>query len=304
MAPAFRIGSIEVHRLDDGPFWLDGGQMFGIVPKVLWSKECPVDADNRMAMACNCYLLISGGRRTLVDAGLGRDWDDKSRRIYGVDASAPTLLDRLGALGLGPGDIDRVLLTHLHFDHCGWATVPDGSGGHRPTFPNAEHLVHRLEWDDAHDPEARGAASYFDRLYDPLKAAGQLRLLEGGPEFALGQGLEALVTGGHTRGHLAWMLESQGHRAIGLADLCPLAAHRRERWLTAFDLYPVEALAVKRRLLGAAEAGNWAVFLNHEPDRPARRPVRRSAHLDLDPLEAGIQCSTADRADSDAARLT
>jgi len=284
-----RLGKIEIHRLDDGPFVLDGGQMFGTVPKVLWQRECPADADNRFAIACNCFLLVEGGRRTLVDAGVGRDWDDKSRRIYGLDPAAPTLMDRLGALGLGPGDIDRVLLTHLHYDHCGWATVPDGAGGsgsHRPAFTGAEYLVHRLEWDDAHDRDARAAASYFERFFDPLHTAGQLRILEGGPEIALGGGLGTLLTGGHTRGHMAWTLESAGHRALGLADLCPLAAHRRARWLTSFDLYPVEALAAKRRLLAAAEEGGWALLLNHEPDRPMRRPVRRGKDLDLDPLEA------------------
>lgn len=279
-----RIGKVEVLRADDGPFLLDGGAMFGVVPKPLWAKECPADDQNRIRMTCNGYVVNCGGRRTLVDAGMGRGWGEKERAIYGLDAAAPTLPDGLAALGLRPEDVDAVLLTHLHFDHCGWSTRPDGAGGHRPTFPNAEYLVHRLEWEDAHDPEARDAASYLGRLYDPLERAGQLRLLEGGAELDLGGGLFAVPTGGHTRGHLAWRIDSEGAHALGPAEICPLAAHRRLCWIMAYDLYPVETLAAKRRLLAAAESGGWALLLNHDPARPAGRLVRRGKGLDFAPI--------------------
>ena len=284
-----RIGKVEILRADDGPFRLDGGGMFGVVPRTMWEKECPADDRNRIAMTANCYLSSAGGHRVLVDAGIGRSWDEKWRSIYGVDEAAPTLLDSLAALGVGPEDVDTVLLTHLHFDHCGWATRPDGAGGgggHRPTFPNAEYLVHQLEWEDAHDVEGRAAASYINHLFDPLEAAGLLRLLEGSGETAVTDWLTAIPTGGHTRGHLAWRIDSGGHNALGPSELCPLAAHRRARWIMAYDLYPVETLAAKRKLLTAAEAGNWPLLLNHETGTPAGRLVRTDPkHLDLAPVQ-------------------
>jgi glyoxylase-like metal-dependent hydrolase (beta-lactamase superfamily II) len=286
----FKVGKVEIELAGDGAFRLDGGAIFGVVPRKLWAAECPPDADNRVALSCNCWLLhMSDGRRILVDAGMGRDWDEKFRNIYSLSPGDATLLENLGRLGVSPEDVDVVLLTHLHFDHCGWAScaAADGSGKGRPTFPNAEYFVHRLEWEDAHDREGRAAASYMDRLYDPLQAAGQLRLLEGSGETALGGELFAIPTGGHTRGHLAWRLDSGGHHALGLADLCPLAPHRRPRWIPAYDLYPVETLAAKRRWLSAAEEGGWALLLNHEPIHPAGRLVRRGVKdLDFEPLEA------------------
>jgi glyoxylase-like metal-dependent hydrolase (beta-lactamase superfamily II) len=266
-----RIGEVEALCADDGPFRLDGGAMFGVVPRPLWERECPADGQNRITMTCNCWLLRCGDRLVTVDAGMGRDWDAKLSSIYGLEEDAPTLLDNLDRLGVRPGDVDTVLLTHLHFDHCGWATRPDGGGGHVPTFPNAEYLVHELEWADAHDPDCRDAPSYFDRLYDPLEAAGQLRLLSGRGEIAVAEGLTAIPAGGHTRGHLAWRIDSRGEHALGPAELCPLTPHRRPRWIMGYDCYPVQTLEAKRRLLGAATAGGWPVLLGHDPANPAVR---------------------------------
>jgi glyoxylase-like metal-dependent hydrolase (beta-lactamase superfamily II) len=288
-----RIGEVEVLRADDGPFRLDGGAMFGVVPKPLWERECPADGKNRISMTCNCWLLRCGGpstgsgrgRLVMVDAGMGRDWNEKLSSIYGLDESAPTLLDGLDRLGVRPEEVSTVLLTHLHFDHCGWATRPDGAGGHVPTFPRAEYLVHELEWADAHDPDCRDAASYLGHLYDPLEKAGQLRLLSGRDEIAVAEGLVAIPTGGHTRGHLAWRVDSGGRRALGPGELCPLTPHRRPKWIMGYDCYPIETLEAKRRLLGAAISGGWPVLLNHDPHNPAVRLRAEGRKVLFDPLE-------------------
>jgi glyoxylase-like metal-dependent hydrolase (beta-lactamase superfamily II) len=280
-----KIGDVAVLRADDGPFRLDGGAMFGIVPKPLWEKECPADENNRISMTCNSYLLNCAGKRVLVDAGMGRTWDEKNRAIYGLDESAPTLLAELEKLGVAPGDVDAVLLTHLHFDHCGWSTRPDGAGGHVPTFPDAEYLIHELEWADAHDPAARDAASYLPHLFDPLERAGQLKLLSGPGEIEVAEGLTAIPTGGHTRGHLAWRIDSGGHHAVGPSEICPLTPHRRPRWVMGYDLYPVQTIEAKARLLGAARDGGWAVLLNHDPVSPVGRIVPEGKRTRFEPLE-------------------
>ncbi len=279
-----KIGKIEVLRADDGPFRLDGGAMFGVVPKIFWERECPADERNRISMTCNCYLLDCNGKRVLIDAGMGREWDEKNRAIYGLDESAPTLIEDLAKLGVAPEDVDAVFLTHLHFDHCGWSTRPDGAGGYLPTFPNAEYLVHELEWADAHDPAARDAASYLPRLFDPLERAGQLRLLAGTGEIPVAEGLLAIPTGGHTRGHLAWRLDSEGHHALGPAEMCPLTPHRRTRWVMGYDLYPVQTIAAKEKLLGAARDGDWAVLLNHDPAAPIVRLFLRDGKIAFAPI--------------------
>jgi glyoxylase-like metal-dependent hydrolase (beta-lactamase superfamily II) len=264
-----RIGKVEVLLADDGPFLLDGGSMFGVVPRPRWEREWPVDAQHRIRLTCNCWLLRCSGRLVLVDAGMGRDWDEQSRAGYGLDESTPALPDNLDRLGVRPEDVATVLLTHLHFDHCGWALRKDAAGRPQATFPNAEYLVHELEWADAHDATSRDAASYEARLFDRLQEDGRLRLLSGAEDIPVAEGLRALPAGGHTRGHLAWLVDSGGHRALGPGDLCPLSSHRRLRWLTSYDQYPVGTLEAKRRLLGAAESGGWPLLLNHDPVTPA-----------------------------------
>lgn len=256
-----RIGDIDVHPLSDGTFWLDGGAMFGVVPRVLWEKHTVVDARHRIPMSLTPLLVRTAGLNVLVDAGIGDKLSPKEVAIYGVDRTHD--LDRsLADLGLSARDIDVVVATHLHFDHAGgFTTVVDGRVV--PKFPRARHIIRRGEWEDATHPHERNRASYLAENYVPLADAGLVDFVDGDGEVL--PGISVWRTGGHTQHHQLVRIDSEGRTGLFLADLVPTAAHLPDAWIMGYDLYPMDTLAARKRWIAEAIAREYVIFFEHDP---------------------------------------
>jgi len=261
------LGDVRVHLLKDGRFALDGGAMFGVVPRALWERSDPPDEKNRVTLGLNIALIETGGKRVLVDSGMGDKWSDKERAIYKIDRSE-TLLASLRALGLGPEDIDVVINTHLHFDHAGGNTrVVEGKL--LPTFPKARYVVQMGEWEDATHPNERNRASYLEPNFVPIAEARQLETVQGQAEVA--PGVHVVPVGGHTAYHQMVIVEGGRQALVIPTDLVPTASHLPLAYIMGYDLFPVGTLEAKRRVLkDAAERGSTLLFY-HDPRTPLGR---------------------------------
>ena len=248
---------------DGGHLWLDGGAMFGIIPKPLWSKTVEVDEANRIPLATSCFLVESGGKRILVESGTGPrvKYNEKEQGFFSF--SDHWIADSLAAAGIEREFIDVVLLTHLHFDHAGGATMPDGRGGYVPTFPRAKYVVQRGEWRDAVEGHAVMTGTYRKENLEPLERAGVLALADGEAEIA--PGLSVRVLPGHTRHQQGAVFSSGGRQAILPADLMPTSAHVGLRHNMGYDLMPFENMLNKEKLLKEASSGGWTLLLGQDP---------------------------------------
>jgi methylmalonyl-CoA epimerase len=256
----YTVGDLELVSVDDGFIGLDGGAMFGIVPKALWSKKEPPDDRNRVTLAMR-PLIVRGTRTMLIDAGLGDKENDKFNDIYVVNRRR-NLDHALAEAGLSPEDIDVVVATHLHFDHAGGFTVRGADGRVRPRFPRAQYIVRRGEFEDATHPHARNRGSYFADNYIPLVDAGVLQMVD--EDVTIMPGVKVRRTGGHTMHHQMIAIESGGTTAAFPADLLPTTAHLGDAWIMGFDLHPVDTLAAKQRFLADAVARDTLVFFEHD----------------------------------------
>jgi glyoxylase-like metal-dependent hydrolase (beta-lactamase superfamily II) len=272
-----KLGDFEVHALSDGTFCLDGGQMFGVVPKTLWERKIPADARNRIRLALTCLLVRTGRENVLIETGIGDKYDAKFADIYGIDHRT-SLLDDLRRHDLGPDEIDVVINSHLHFDHCGWNTRREG-GREVPTFSRARYYVQRGEWEHALAPTERDRASYIESYFKA--AAGQTTFLEGDREIL--PGIRVEVVPGHTRNLQAVWVEPRGERACFVSDLVPTRAHLQYPWMTAFDLYPLETLANKKRLIPEFVRDNVIVTFGHDAAMPWARLVEREGKVVAEP---------------------
>ena len=261
--PSLQVGPYKVSFLSGGRFRLDGGAMFGVVPKVLWNRVAPADERNRIRMRMSCLLIEGGGKRILVDAGCGTKVDAKFRDIYAIEGPDELLSD-LASLKLTPDAIDTVAMTHLHFDHCGGGTTRGTDGAVRPTFPKARYLVRRQEWHDAHHANERNRASYLPENYDPLEASGQLQLHDDDLEVVPGVWMKSLP--GHTLGHQGCFFDIPGNRALYVVDLVPTVAHLPLPFIMGYDLYPMTTLETKRAILRDATREGWLFLFEHDPD--------------------------------------
>ena len=257
-----RFGSLELIPLFDGYLRLDGGAMFGVVPKPLWSKRAPADDRNRITLGLRPLLVRGGARTMIVDAGIGDKMDAKSVEIYGIDRRRH-LDHSLAQAGSSSEAIDLVLASHLHFDHAGGFTAHDADGTLRPRFQNARYVARTAEWEDATHPHERNRASYLQGDFLPLREAGVLDLVPGDQEIM--PGVRVRRSGGHTMHHQVVMIESAGRTAVFAADMIPTTAHIDEPWIMGYDLYPMDTLAFKRAFIREAIDREYLIFFEHDP---------------------------------------
>lgn len=250
-----KLGAFELDILSDGTFALDGGQMFGVVPKVLWEKRMPADERNRIRLGLTCLLVRTGKHTVVIETGIGDKYDAKFADIYDIQHSH-TLPAELKSHGIAPEDVDIVINSHLHFDHSGWNTRREGATT-VPTFPRAKYFAQRGEWEHALKPTERDRASYIEEFF--LPAEKQTELVDGDAEIIPGIKMEVMP--GHTR-HMACVhVESQGQCACFISDLVPTHSHLPYPWVMSFDLYPLETLASRHKLLPRlVEQGTLVTF--------------------------------------------
>ncbi len=273
---------MEIFVLSDGRFRLDGGAMFGVIPKVLWQKRMPADERNRITLGLNCLLIRAAGKTLIVETGTGDKGDAKWNDIYGIDHSV-SLLNSLKQRGVRPEEVDLVINTHLHFDHCGWNTRRDKNGRVVPTFPRARYLVQRGEYDHARAPTERDQASYLKENFQPLADSNQWDWFDGDKEIL--PGVEVVRMPGHTRDMQCVRLTSGGRTAFFLADLVPTTHHLGLPWIMGYDLYPLTTLENKKRVLPEAVRNEWLCLFAHDPEVPAAYLREKDGRVVAEPVQ-------------------
>lgn len=261
-----QFGDFRIEIVPDTEFWLDGGAMFGVVPRNLWSKVCPPDDQNRIRLNMNCLFIEAGSERILIDTGIGEKWSTKQTAMYGIQRQRSLSESLRTVAGVDPEDITIVCNTHLHFDHAGGNTQLNGQGEVKPAFPNARYLVARDELEHAEKPTERDRASYIPANWQPLRASGQLELKDG--DYEIVPGLTMQTQTGHNRSMRCPRLEADGHALFGFADIVPTRAHVALAWIMGYDLYPVETLETKKRLLASAAREDWTCLFYHDAIQP------------------------------------
>jgi glyoxylase-like metal-dependent hydrolase (beta-lactamase superfamily II) len=277
-----RLGSFELEIVSDGTFALDGGAMFGVVPRLLWERQFQADAQHRVRLGLNCLLIRTASDNILVDTGIGMKWDERSRSRYGI-AHETTLLDGLARHHLAAEDITIVINTHLHFDHAGTNTI-EREGRIVPTFPRARYIAQRGEFEHACQPHERDRASYMRADFAPVFEAGQFEMVDGDAEIA--PGISVIKVSGHNRDLQCVKIESEGETAFAFADLVPTTAHLPVAWVMGYDLYPLEAVEQKKRLMPQAVSEGWLCHFYHDPHIPLAHLREHDGKIIFEGLEA------------------
>jgi glyoxylase-like metal-dependent hydrolase (beta-lactamase superfamily II) len=260
--PSLTLGGFELSIFSDGTYPLDGGAFFGVIPKIMWSRKAAADEKNYVQAGLNSLLIRTGTKNVLVETGMGNKLSERMVKFYGQPA---TLLANLAAGGISPEDIDIVINTHLHFDHCGWNTVRK-DGKIVPTFPRAKYYAPEGEWQYARKPSDRDAISYIPENYDPLVQSGQMTLLKGDEEIV--PGISVKTFPGHTAHMQAVIVGSGGRTACYISDLIPTTAHIDITWGMGFDLYPLQTIESKKQYYAKSIVEKWLTVFTHDPKTP------------------------------------
>lgn len=272
------LGDFELTVLSDGNYYMDGGAMFGVVPKVMWEKRITPDERNNIPMGLNSLLIRTGRHNVLVETGIGSKLSEKSQSIY---RNRALLMKNFEAAGVSPDEIDIVINTHLHFDHCGWNTrLVNGVAA--PTFPNARYIVQRKEFDHACAPTERDRASYFPDNFMPMQKSGQWDFLDGDSQIM--PGIEVIVVPGHIKDMQCVKILGGGQTIFFVADLVPTAAHLSYPWIMGYDLYPMTTLESKHKWLPIVAKENWTIVFGHDPHMPSAKLREKEVGFDAEPL--------------------
>ena len=261
-----KLGSFDISIISDGQFLLDGGAMFGVVPKVLWNRLEPADEKNRILLGLNCLLLQSDAGKILIDTGIGDKFSEKLSRIYGINREQH-LLDQLRAKGILPAEITAVIMTHMHFDHIGWNTCYNEYRKLVSTFPNASYYVQRGEFEAANNPDPRSIASYLRENWQPVVDAGQLHLLDGPGEIV--PDIFSVVVGGHTKNNTIIKIDTGDEIVVFPGDFIPTPSHLKTPYVMGYDLYPAETMAAKPKFLQQAAQEKWLLIFEHSAEPTA-----------------------------------
>ena len=273
-----KVGKYTLYSIETSQFCLDGGAMFGIIPKTLWEKEAPADEYNRIQMVTRSLLVVSNERKIIIDTGNGDKWDDKNRSRYNIDLDKINLSSSLKKYGFIPDDITDVFCTHLHFDHAGGNTSIE-NGKIVPTFPNATYWIHQDNWDLANSPSEKDRGSYLAENWSVLAENGMIEYVTDREEFL--PGIEIMLTYGHTIGMMHPLIKDGNNTVFYAADIFPMAAHVPLAWVMAYDLNPVQTIKEKRSLLPTMVDKNWTVFFEHDPLRQAGKVTMDGKHYRL-----------------------
>ena len=282
-----QFGDYRVEIVPDTEFRLDGGAMFGVVPRILWSRVCPPDEQNRIRMNMNCVFIETGQERILIETGIGEKWSAKHTEMFGISRRRALAESLRAVAGVEPDSISIVINTHLHFDHAGGNTELNGEGSAVPAFRNARYFISKSEVEHAEAPSERDRASYLPENWRPLIASGQLELK--GADYEVAPGLSMKTYPGHNRSMQCWRLDGGGQTLFGFADLVPMRAHVPFAWIMGYDLYPAETLEVKKKLLPQAEREGWACLFYHDPDEPLCKLIEENGKLRPVPYCSGGQ---------------
>jgi glyoxylase-like metal-dependent hydrolase (beta-lactamase superfamily II) len=256
-----KLGNFEIFSIVENSFKIDGGAMFGVVPKIIWERLVPADEFNRVKLDLNLLLVKTEGENILIDAGMGDVLSEKQKKIYGIEK--PSELERkLSELDLTPEDIDLVVLTHLHADHSGGVVKLDKSGRKAPRFRNARHIVQFKEWNDAMSPDERTSATYLTENFKLLKEHDLLELVDGEDEVA--KGIKVTNTGGHTPGHQVVFIEDGNNKILWPGDIIPTASHLKIPYVASVDLFPLETMTLKRKFLDMCINDGWLLAFDHD----------------------------------------
>jgi glyoxylase-like metal-dependent hydrolase (beta-lactamase superfamily II) len=276
------VGDFDLTICTDGIYFLDGGAMFGVVPKPMWEKRAPADDQNRILLGANTVIVRTGKHVVAIETGLGNKLSPRQREIYGASEMLPASLE---AAGVRPEEVDIVINTHLHFDHCGWNTRINEAGNVVPTFPNARYFAHRGEVEHGHKQLERDRVSYISDNYDPLVESGQMTLIDG--TFAdIVPGISCEVFPGHTAQLMAVHIESAGQHATYISDLIPTSAHLDPAWVMGYDLFPLTSIEQRKRFYQRAIPEKWVVLFTHDHHHPMGKIVlNEKGKPELRPLE-------------------
>jgi glyoxylase-like metal-dependent hydrolase (beta-lactamase superfamily II) len=256
------LGHFEITPLRTATYWWDGGALFGVVPKTLWSRKTAPDDLNRIPLGFNCYVIRTGEHTVLIETGCGDKMDARSRERMRLGPEPEDLRQALAAHAVDPESIDIVVNSHLHWDHCGGNTLLRGVSA-EPAFPRARYCAQRREWEHAHTRLSRDSVSYIDANYDPLVESGQMTLIDGDCEIV--PGVRMSPAPGHNRDMCVVTATSGGRTFCFLSDLVPTVAHLQPTWVAAFDLFPLETIEQKTKWLGAAADEGWICGFGHDP---------------------------------------